>query len=69
MRFPVLAPNALSSSCAKCAFQFLRQMRFQVLAPRPHARRETICTRTMRFQLLRHGRPPWRLRKQTGPGR
>src|SRR5947208_2035910 len=33
MRFQVLAPNALSSSGAKCAFKFWRQMRFQVLAP------------------------------------
>src|SRR6266566_6883457 len=48
MRFQVLAPNALSSSCAKCAFKFLRQMRFQVLAPRPQACRETSCARTGR---------------------
>ena len=33
MRFQVLAPNVLSSSCTKCAFKFLHQMCFQVLAP------------------------------------
>src|SRR6266567_5608805 len=40
--------SALRPAESKCAFKFLRQMRFQVLAPRPHARIETPCARTER---------------------